>query len=702
MVKQRRPFRVIAVLVAALVGSLLAPLAPFAPAPEAQAITGGDFNAGYIISDDVFFNSGSMTEAEVQAFLVARVPNCAAANGQPCLKDYRATTFTRAAVEPGHCTSYTGEANESAARIIVKAARACGINPQVLVVMLQKEQGLVTASSPTERQYRVAMGYGCPDTADCDSQFFGFYNQVYNAAKQLRQYTNYPQRAYRIGTVPIQYHPNSACGSSLVTIRNQATANLYNYTPYQPNAAALANLRGIGDGCSAYGNRNFWVTFHDWFGDPTGRNVLPIGNVEIVATQPGSFRVAGWALDPDTSDPISIHVYVGTVGTAHAADRTRNDVGAAYPDSGSQHGFDVTVPAQGSDQRRVCVYAMNVGPGAPVLLRCVDTEPLSGPPVGSAPSITTTASTIEVKGWALDPDTTAAIPVHVYVGSEGSAHTASGTSTLPEKYAAYGSTHGYSVSIPASQGEYPVCVYGINTGPGGHALLGCSTVVVGTVPIADLNRPPIGNVELVRGGAGTVEVSGWALDPDTAASIQVHAYVDGAGVAFTADRDRPDVGRLYPRNGSAHGFANTLTAPPGQRRVCLYAINTGLGGHTLLSCSTVTVSDPAVGPDLGRVPIGNVEVVRAVPGGVEVGGWALDPDTSQPIQVHVYVDAVGTAYTADAPRPDVGAAYPATGPNHGFGATVPAAVGPHRVCVYGINTGPGGHVQLRCADVVVP
>ena len=49
-------------------------------------------------------------------------------------------------------------------------------------------------------------------------------------------------------------------------IQNQATAGLYLYTPYRPNAAALANLYGTGDGCSSYGNRNFWRMFTDWFG----------------------------------------------------------------------------------------------------------------------------------------------------------------------------------------------------------------------------------------------------------------------------------------------------------------------------------------------------------------------------------------------------------------------------------------------------
>ncbi|MFZ1523014.1 MAG: hypothetical protein WAS94_03260, partial [Candidatus Saccharimonadales bacterium] len=37
-------------------------------------------------------------------------------------------------------------------------------------------------------------------------------------------------------------------------------------TPYRPNQAALNNLYGTGDGCSAYGNRNFWRFYTDWFG----------------------------------------------------------------------------------------------------------------------------------------------------------------------------------------------------------------------------------------------------------------------------------------------------------------------------------------------------------------------------------------------------------------------------------------------------
>ena len=64
----------------------------------------------------------------------------------------------------------------------------------------------------------------------------------------------------------ILYHPNRACGSAPVRVENKATAALYYYTPYQPNRAALNAGYGSGDGCSSYGNRNFYQFFTDWFG----------------------------------------------------------------------------------------------------------------------------------------------------------------------------------------------------------------------------------------------------------------------------------------------------------------------------------------------------------------------------------------------------------------------------------------------------
>ena len=129
------------------------------------------FIAGNIIADSVMFNSGTMTAAQVQSFFTSQNPNCRPGSAA-CLKDYRATT---ASMTAPYCAPYVGAANESAATMLSKSAKACGINPRVLVVMLQKEQGLITASgaSLTEQRYSKALGFGCPDFAGCKPEYAG-------------------------------------------------------------------------------------------------------------------------------------------------------------------------------------------------------------------------------------------------------------------------------------------------------------------------------------------------------------------------------------------------------------------------------------------------------------------------------------------------------------------------------------------------
>ncbi|GGF14116.1 carbohydrate binding domain-containing protein [Subtercola lobariae] len=246
-------------------------------APPAQALSGSSFNAGNIISDSTFYDAGAISADQAQAFLNAQEPTCRASNGQPCLKNFSQATPSLAATR--YCSAYSGSANESAAQLIVKVGQACNINPQVLLVMLEKEQGLVSSSSPTAYMYNAALGFLCTDSAPCDPAYAGFFNQIYSAARQFQIYTqNSTSWSYQPGRVNnILYNPSVSCGSAPVYIQNQATANLYIYTPYQPNAAALANLYGTGDSCSAYGNRNFWVLFSTWFGDPTGGSLLSPG-----------------------------------------------------------------------------------------------------------------------------------------------------------------------------------------------------------------------------------------------------------------------------------------------------------------------------------------------------------------------------------------------------------------------------------------
>jgi hypothetical protein len=250
--------------IALIVGMAVVPAPPAAAAtaPVPGNIAGG----GYIISDAEFFASGSMTATAVQRFLVSKVSSCAAKSGQPrCLRDFTADMPARAA--DAYCAAMPPQTNARAADIIVAVARACGVNPKVIITMLQKEQGLVTSTAPSAWSYRAAMGQACPDFAPCSAAAAGFVNQVYLGARQMQVYTKNPTSfTYRAGkTNTIPWHPDAACGVSTVFIQNQATANLYNYTPYRPNISALAAGYGSGDPCSAYGNRNFYNYYVDWF-----------------------------------------------------------------------------------------------------------------------------------------------------------------------------------------------------------------------------------------------------------------------------------------------------------------------------------------------------------------------------------------------------------------------------------------------------
>lgn len=244
-------------------------------AETVDAASLANFDPGYIISDYVMSNKNSMTEAEIQAFLTKK---------NPCKnRDY--DYYLYLSQKPNYtwhwkddhfvCISeelfgdgeIIGE-GETAAHIIWQAAQDFDINPQVLLVLLEKEMSLITDPIPNDKDYRKATGYGCPDTAACSSKYYGFKNQIRNAAQLFHTvldggWTNYP-----LGENYIQYNPSASCGGSVVNIRSLATSALYRYTPYQPNQGALNAGYGTA-ACGAYGNRNFYLYFEDWFGGIT-------------------------------------------------------------------------------------------------------------------------------------------------------------------------------------------------------------------------------------------------------------------------------------------------------------------------------------------------------------------------------------------------------------------------------------------------
>lgn len=347
--------RLRAILLTAALAIVALAATPLIPAAPAQAVTGSQFNPGNIISDQLFYDGRSLTAAEVQTFLNSHVGACRA--GYTCLKDYRESTGSKPG---GACAAYSGQASESAATIIARVGAACSISPKALIVLLEKEQGLISDTWPTARQYRSATGYGCPDTADCDVNFYGFFNQVYAAARQFQYYKANPGHwnhvAGRVNTV--RFSPNAACGSSSVYIENAATAGLYNYTPYQPNPAALANLYGTGDGCSTYGNRNFWRMYTDWFGTAAAETTS--SNLLRSPTDPSIFVVSGTTkyhvqtmadlTGLSALGPVGVvsQPYLDRLTTGRPVGRgMRDDTGSIYYlDGGRKHHFSTCEQAQ--------------------------------------------------------------------------------------------------------------------------------------------------------------------------------------------------------------------------------------------------------------------------------------------------------------------------------------------------------------------
>ena len=685
--------KILAMLVTVLVtATTLTAVGVLLPRDDAAALSGADFDPGYIISDEAFFDGGRMSEAQIQGFLDARVGGCL---NSACLDVLRTDTTSRAA--DAMCAPYAGARGESVARIISKVARVCGITPQVLLVTLQKEQSLVsgaTARQPSAARLERAMGYACPDNVGgaCDPTYAGVYNQIYRAAWQFKRYANPPGTSqfftqYRPGaTHSILYNPNPACGTRSVTVRNQATANLYYYTPYTPNQAALSSLRGTGDGCSAYGNRNFWVYFTDWFGSPTSATA-PVGHVDALAARPGGVSVRGWALDPTSSRSIQVHVYVDGVGTPLLADRARPDVAAAYPGVGAAHGFDAVVDAAAGD-RRVCVYAIGQGTNAELACRTLRIPSVS--PVGSVDQLRAEpGGGVTVRGWALDAESAASLDVRISV--DGAVTTVRAAGARPDVAAAYpgsGAAHGFSTVLTPSRGTREICVTAVNVGRGSDSVLECRSV---RVP----GPTPSGRLDTAKGVQGGVKVSGWAIDGSTRDPIDVHVYVGNKGTSLPADVARKDIGRLYPAFGSGHGFSSVVTAPPGRHQVCAYAIRAGTQGDgTLLACRTVTVPN--------AVPLGSVDEISATSSGVRVRGWAWDPDTAAPTTVHVYLGDARTVVSANLERADVARVHPAAGGRRGFDVVVPARPGRVDVCAFALDSSGGENPRLRCSPVTVP
>ncbi len=197
------------------------------------------FSPNYIISDYELEDYSSMTLNDINYFLSRH-------NG--ILKYYITANPNT-------------EERMSAATIIYEASQTYKINPKYLLVLLQKEQSLITNPSPSIRALDWATGYAicdsCSMTNPALQKYRGFYNQIMYAAERNRFYIENKDQPwlFRIGQEYL-------IDGHIITPSNQATACLYNYTPH------------------LNGNYNFWKIWNKWFTRkyPNGSILKEIGS----------------------------------------------------------------------------------------------------------------------------------------------------------------------------------------------------------------------------------------------------------------------------------------------------------------------------------------------------------------------------------------------------------------------------------------
>lgn len=209
---------------------LLAPFTSFAIEYDEN------FNPNKIVSDYLMYNhTNSMSVNDIQRFLESK-------------NSYLAQYTT----ENAEGTSKT------AAEIIYEAAQTYQINPQAILVLLQKEQGLIQKSTLDQKRLDWATGYAVCDSCSKSSpkviKYKGFGKQVDNGAGALRFYKENMQRYAFIKNVGEAI----LIDKETVLPENYATASLYTYTPH------------------ILGNYNYWRIWQRYFGNPLAESPLDL------------------------------------------------------------------------------------------------------------------------------------------------------------------------------------------------------------------------------------------------------------------------------------------------------------------------------------------------------------------------------------------------------------------------------------------
>lgn len=302
------------------------------------------YNGDNLIDSTAFLNSAAMSANDIQSFLASK--GSGLANRSFVLNCYGPSSKERqwytAAGAP--C-----DQNIPASHIIYYASQIYGINPQVALATMQKEQSLITTANPTDWQINQAMGYGCPTSGGCGAS--SFFYQIDSGIWVLRYHY---ERArgnttwwnnntnWTCGTAKAYYTPNLYPGQNVNFhdqngvhyrthyLHNAATSSLYCYTPHAyNNPSGLHGLPAYGHTGMYYsGSYNFVLWFQRWF-DPisTIAGSLTMQNVSQPDLSPArgqtvtyTVRFTNTLADSITLDAVGIVGRAGDIRSSHSRD----------------------------------------------------------------------------------------------------------------------------------------------------------------------------------------------------------------------------------------------------------------------------------------------------------------------------------------------------------------------------------------------
>lgn len=287
------------------------------------------FDPNLLITDERFADTGTLGGAEgIQQFLESKESVLAntSADFLTKLREPADPAFKSKLPDPQPNLGRL----RTAAELIYDAASSAGLNPQVILVTLHKEQSLITGNltgTALQRALDRSLGFGCPDEGGCKDIFLGFYHQLFgNFDAEGNRFIGMPAslvRSFRfevggvrVGRGPLvdaannaygngnrvrtsrmgdtiilentQGPPNNAPATQAVTLSNFAAAALYRYTPHVYN-----------------GNFNFHKFFNLWFRYSNGTLIQTAGDAKTYVIDNGLRRpISVFVMSQRGLDPV--------------------------------------------------------------------------------------------------------------------------------------------------------------------------------------------------------------------------------------------------------------------------------------------------------------------------------------------------------------------------------------------------------------